>query len=272
MPELPEVQEVLRTLEPFVINVRVVRVTVYRKSYIRHGQRRILGLTGRCITSTLRHGKKLFCLFDDGQVLLFHLGMSGRINCCPPDDPRRPHTHMTIGLASGLELRMEDPRRFGGVWHYPNWASAQECEITGKMGVDALAVTPEHFFSWHTMRGGLKAELLSQRTVAGLGNIYIDESLWVAHLHPLQKLNGIKPECYSHLATAIREVLIKSITLGGTTLRDYRNVAQQKGNFASSLRVYGRAGLPCLRCGAVLISRNISGRTTVWCPKCQRRV
>jgi formamidopyrimidine-DNA glycosylase len=271
MPELPEVEEVRRTLEPFVLNVRMVHITVDRPSYIRTGSGRLASLTGRRITGTLRHGKKLFCLFDDGQVLLFHLGMSGRISCCKPHEPKRRHTHLTLELATGLEVRMDDPRRFGGVWHYANWANAQAQQITGIMGVDALELKPDDLAAWKTMRGRLKAELLSQRTVAGLGNIYVDEALWLAKLHPLQLLHRIKLRCHAELTTAIHSVLNKSITMGGTTLRDYRNVKDQKGQFAASLCAYGRAGLPCLRCGSILTEKNISGRTTVWCPQCQRK-
>ncbi len=271
MPELPEVEEVRRTLEPVVLNVPVRSITVYHKNYVRLGGKTISRLAGRYVCRTLRHGKKLFCLFDDGQILLFHLGMSGRISCCRPDERQRPHTHLTILLASGYEIRMEDPRRFGGVWHYASWTKAQAAEIAGVLGVDALELEPRHLAAWRTSRARLKSALLSQRTVAGLGNIYVDESLWLAHLHPLQMLNRIPAEHYPELIHAIRSVLNKSIGMGGTTLRDYRNVAQQKGQFATSLCVYGRGGLPCLRCGTTLASRGISGRTTVFCPKCQRR-
>ncbi|MGC8625723.1 MAG: bifunctional DNA-formamidopyrimidine glycosylase/DNA-(apurinic or apyrimidinic site) lyase [Phycisphaerae bacterium] len=271
MPELPEVQEVRRTLEPFVRNVRIVQVAVFRKSYIRCGRGQLSTLVGRYITRTIRHGKKLFCVFDDGRILLFHLGMSGRITCCKADAPQRAHTHLAMQLATGIAVRMEDPRRFGGVWYYPNWQTAEAAEITGKMGVDALKLKACHFQPWRTMRGRLKTQLLSQRTVAGLGNIYVDESLWMARLHPLQRIHRIKPDRYAQLATAIRSILNKSIAMGGTTLRDYRNAAQQKGNFSASLRVYGRAGLPCVRCGTKLVSKIISGRTTVFCQQCQRR-
>ena len=272
MPELPEVQEVRRTLEPFVLSVKIVDVKISRKSYIRSGAASLYSLIGCKVHHTVRHGKKLFCIFDDGQVLLIHLGMSGRIDCCDPQTPRAPHTHFSMLLATGMEFRMLDPRRFGGLWHYPNWAAAEKSEITGKMGVDALELTAPHFAAWHTMHSRLKAHLLSQRTVAGLGNIYVDESLWLAQLHPLQLLYKIRPRHHADLADAIHAVLNKSISMGGTTLRDYRNVAQQRGCFAQSLCVYGRAGLPCLRCGDNLISKVISGRTTVFCRRCQKRI
>ncbi len=272
MPELPEVQEVRRTLEPFVLNVKIVDVKINRKSYVRSGASALGSLIGRKVNRTVRHGKKLFCIFDDGQVLLIHLGMSGRIDCCDPETPLAPHTHFSMRLATGVEFRMQDARRFGGLWHYPDWAAAERSEITGKMGVDALDVAAAHFAPWHTMRSRLKAHLLSQRTVAGLGNIYVDESLWLAQLHPLQVLAKLKPRHHAALADAIHAVLNKSINMGGTTLRDYRNVAQQRGRFAKSLCVYGRAGLPCLRCGATLVSKVIAGRTTVFCTRCQKRI
>ena len=272
MPELPEVQEVRRTLEPFMLNVKIVDVKISRKSYIRSGAASLGNLIGRHVHQTVRHGKKLFCIFDDGQVLLIHLGMSGRIDCCDPETPLAPHTHFSMLLASGMEFRMQDPRRFGGLWYYPDWADAEKAEITGKMGVDALELTASHLAPWRTMHSRLKAHLLSQRTVAGLGNIYVDESLWLAQLHPLQVLCNIRPRHHAVLADAIHAVLNKSISMGGTTLRDYRNVAQQPGRFARSLCVYGRGGLPCLRCGATLTSKVIGGRTTVYCVRCQKRI
>lgn len=272
MPELPEVQEVRRTLEPFVLNVKIIDVKISRKSYIRAGAASLGFLIGRKVDRTVRRGKKLFCIFDDGQVLLIHLGMSGRIDCCEPETPLAPHTHFSMLLATGMEFRMQDPRRFGGLWHYPNWAAAEKTEITGKMGVDALEVLPSHFSPWRTMHSRLKAHLLSQRTVAGLGNIYVDESLWLAQLHPLQVLSKIRPRHHAALAEAIHAVLNKSISMGGTTLRDYRNVAQQRGRFAQSLCVYGRGDLPCLHCGVKLTSKVIAGRTTVYCAHCQKRI
>ncbi len=270
MPELPEVEEVRRTLEPHLLNVPILSIEVKRADFVTPLKAPLKKLVGRRIVSTFRHGKKLFCIADDDQTLVIHLGMSGRVDCVPANTPVRIHTHVIFHLASGTDVRLRDPRRFGGLWYYPTADAARARELKN-LGKDALQLLPADLAHWQKTRGRMKQRLLSQKDVAGLGNIYVDEALWMVQLHPLQRVDRIKPDAVAKLVSAIHAVLERSISAGGTTLRDYRNVADQPGEFARQLQAYGRGGLPCLRCDTPLVSVVVAGRTTVFCPTCQRR-
>ncbi|HUO10648.1 MAG TPA: bifunctional DNA-formamidopyrimidine glycosylase/DNA-(apurinic or apyrimidinic site) lyase [Phycisphaerae bacterium] len=270
MPELPEVEEVRRSLEPHVLNVPIAAVRINRPDFITPPTAPLQDLVGRRIVSTFRHGKKLFCIAADDQTLVIHLGMSGRIDCVPSSAPLPAHTHVIFTLASGTDVRLVDPRRFGGLWHYPTSALAKRTELQN-LGKDALQLHAADLAHWRKTRGRLKQRLLSQKDVAGLGNIYVDESLWMSQLHPLQRVDRISPESIEKLVAAIHLVLERSINAGGTTLRDYRNVADQPGQFARQLQAYGHGGKPCLRCATLMSETSVAGRTTVFCRICQRR-
>ncbi len=271
MPELPEVEEVRRTLEPVILGCGVTSVKVLRGDFVTPRRAPLQNLIGRKFVQTYRHGKKLFCTTDDSQTILIHLGMSGRIDCTHPDVQLEKHTHVIIDLDSGMQVRQRDPRRFGGLWYYPTLAEALTREVHGQMGPDAAELKTEDLAGWKTLKGKLKARLLSQHDVAGLGNIYVDEALWMARLHPVQLVRRITPAQVKALVAAVHKVLNKSIASGGTTLRDYRNVADQPGRFALQLQAYGRAALPCNRCNFPLKSIVTAGRTTVFCPQCQKK-
>jgi formamidopyrimidine-DNA glycosylase len=195
--------------------------------------------------------------------------MSGRIDCVPSQTPVEKHTHVTITLKTNTQIRFRDPRRFGGIWYYPTLNQALDSE-TKNLGKDALDLTPRDLARWRKTRGRAKQRLLSQKDVAGLGNIYVDEALWQSQIHPRQLVSRIPPHKIEALVNAILTVLRKSITSGGTTLRDYRNVSDQPGQFARRLLAYGRAGKPCKRCGTPLKSTQVATRTTVFCPRCQK--
>jgi formamidopyrimidine-DNA glycosylase len=270
MPELPEVEEVRRTLEPHVLNVPIVSVEVKRADFVTPARAPLGKLVGRRIVSTFRHGKKVFCIAEDDQTLVIHLGMSGRVDCVPAETPVPVHTHVIFKLASGTDVRLRDPRRFGGLWYYPTSAAAKLRELRN-LGKDALELQAADLAHWRKTRGRMKQRLLSQKDVAGLGNIYVDEALWMVQIHPLQRVDRMRPEAVEKLVGAIHAVLKRSISAGGTTLRDYRNVSDQPGAFARQLQAYGRGGLPCLRCGTALSVILVAGRTTVFCPACQQR-
>jgi formamidopyrimidine-DNA glycosylase len=196
--------------------------------------------------------------------------MTGHVDCLPATAPIAKHTHFILELANRTHIRFHDPRRFGGIWYYPTLEKALAAQ-TQNLGPDALTLTPQHLALWRTSKGRLKQRLLSQRDVAGLGNIYVDEALWQARLHPLQLVRRITPGQIDTLAAVIRRLLRRSLALGGTTLRDYRNASSQPGRFAQQLHAYGRAQLPCHRCQTTLRSAQIAARTTVFCPACQKR-
>jgi len=270
MPELPEVQEVRRTLEPHLLHIPITAIRILRRDFITPRNAPLINLVGQCITRTHRHGKKLFLIADDRQTLHLHLGMTGHVDCVPAKTPIAKHTHLILELATGTHIRFHDPRRFGGIWYYPTLEEALAAQ-TQNLGPDALALTPQNLAHWQTARGRLKQRLLAQRDVAGLGNIYVDEALWQAQLHPQQLVGRLTPVRIKTLIAAIRQILRRSLALGGTTLRDYRNASSQPGQFAQQLHAYGRAQLPCHRCQSPLHSAQIAARTTVFCPTCQKR-
>jgi formamidopyrimidine-DNA glycosylase len=270
MPELPEVEEVRRTLEPHLLGIAVTAVRVLRKDFITPAGAPLGLFAGQAFTRTHRHGKKLFLIAADSRTLHVHLGMTGHVDAVDPGGPIPKHTHLILELANGRHIHFRDPRRFGGIWYHPTFEAAVAAE-TRNLGPDALLLTPQDLAHWRQMRGRLKQRLLSQKDVAGLGNIYVDEALWQTQLHPLQRVSRIPPKKIAELTQAIRQVLWRSIKMGGTTLRDYRNVSQQPGEFARKLQAYGRAGEACIRCGTALKSATIATRTTVFCPRCQKR-
>ena len=271
MPELPEVEQVRRGIEPILLGQKVVAVRVLRSDYLEPAGADIRQIIGTCCVKTHRHGKRLFCEFSAGVTVRFHLGMSGRIYAASSGEPLSPHTHFVMQLQSGRELRMSDPRRFGGIALYASFAQGIAAEITGKVGVDALNLKTADLAAWRSFKSSVKMRLLSQREVAGLGNIYIDEALWQAGIHPLTPVCRIAQAQLTALAAAVKKLLRRSITMGGTTLRDYRNVQRQPGRFAQMLQVYGRAGQPCRRCGCDLKGIRVCARATVFCPQCQPR-
>ena len=270
MPELPEVEEVRRSMEPHLLGPIIAAVRVLRPDFLTPHDAPLGRLVGRRIVRTHRHGKNLFLTADDGQTLHLHLGMTGHVDCLPLDTPLAKHTHVILELASGMHIRFRDPRRFGGMVYFATLEQALAAE-TKDLGPDALVLTAQDLAPWRTARGRLKQRLLAQHDVAGLGNIYVDESLWEARLHPLQHVRRLKSGQIDRLVKVIRRILCRSIELGGTTVRDYRNAVAQSGRFARQLRVYGRAGQPCRRCRTTLAKATIAGRTTVYCPVCQKR-
>ena len=270
MPELPEVEGVRRSLEPHLLGSAITAIHLHRDDFLLPCGYQPRQLIGLAFTQTHRHGKKLFCSVGDGPTLLVHLGMSGRVDCVPLAAPVLSHTHVTVNLANGLSVRFRDPRRFGGLWLYDTRAHALEAQ-TAALGPDALTLTRAHLAHFAHSTGRLKARLLSQRDVAGLGNIYVDESLWMTGLHPLQLVRRIPPDALAKLIGNIRLVLRRSIRAGGTSFRSYRNALDEPGAFLRKLQVYGRGGKPCLRCGQVLQILTVAGRTTVVCPRCQKR-
>lgn len=275
MPELPEVETVRLGIEP-LLGVPIVGVRVARRDVVRdhHDKRRgRLGpgmlLEGACIRSTRRHGKQLALVGSGGACAMIHLGMSGQLLLLRPGQSvEGGHAHVSWSFADGRRLVFRDPRRFGGVWLLPaesdldtRWASLgpDGLTITGGLLRDALGGS----------RRALKAGLLDQSAVAGVGNIYADEGLFDAGLDPRRACLGLGHTDWDRLARSIRAVFAEGLRRGGATLRDYRRPDGSSGTGAAGHRVYGRGGLPCVACGRELSRCLIAQRTTVWCPGCQ---
>jgi formamidopyrimidine-DNA glycosylase len=272
MPELPEVETIARGLDPVLRGRRVN--AVWGSGLPLHLNRPVdlralrAVVAGRPIARVRRRGKYLLIELDDqGSGVLVHLGMTGRLRVQPASAPRAPHTHVVLGLAGGDELRFADARRFGWVQAGAPLAGVAALAALGPDPLTELDA-PALAAALSSSRAPVKAFLLDQRRIAGLGNIYVAEALFRAGIHPTtpaRQLVRRAPE----LLDAIRASLAGGIERRGTTLRDYVDADGKKGDNASALLVYGRAGEPCPRCGAVVRRRVDAGRATFFCPKCQ---
>ena len=281
MPELPEVETVRRGLQQNFVGRKITKVEVGRERTVRRTSREALidGLTGVRVLSATRRGKYLICALDSGQKLMVHLRMSGRLIIAKPGASRPPHTHVVLHLAKTdsveSELWFVDPRTFGEVVVFdPDKVKTQMPDLVN-LGVDPLTdeFSPQILQGlFKNRRGNLKALLLNQHFVAGIGNIYADEILHLAKLRPDRLPDRLTTATLTRLHAAIVEVLNKAVVAGGSTLKDtqYVDLDGQTGSFQEEHRVYGRAGLQCLTCrkGRILMTV-VAGRTTCYCSACQ---
>ena len=278
MPELPEVETIRRDLAAGLPGARVESVWTSGKPLrlARPLDRRALldACVGRRFAPPRRRGKYLLLDVEGGHVVVVHLGMSGCLRLAPAGEARLPHTHVVWRLDGGRELRFVDPRRFGFVRAARRDREAQLAELA-RLGPDPLDVgfTPGYLRARaRATARGLKTFLLDQSVVAGLGNIYVAEALFEARIHPGTKANRLSPARAATLRDAILTVLSRSLGNRGTTLRDYVDADGEAGHNQHVLRVYGRDGEPCLRRDGGRVRRVVTqGRSTFYCPSCQRR-
>ncbi|MHC4947515.1 MAG: bifunctional DNA-formamidopyrimidine glycosylase/DNA-(apurinic or apyrimidinic site) lyase [Planctomycetota bacterium] len=276
MPELPEIEHLRRQLEPILVGARVVGVRLDRRDVVRGRVRRGRLLDGRTIAGLRRHGKQLALVGDDDDgVVCIHLGMSGQLRFdrdAAPADERHVHCRWQLRTPAGPgELRFRDPRRFGGLWLFPDLETLADVRWS-KLGPDALAIGgPELARRLAGRRRPIKSALLDQSIVAGVGNIYADEALFAAGLHPATPAGALGAPDATRLARAIRTILRQAVRAGGSTLRDYADATGRPGGYARRHRVYGRGGAPCGRCGTLLSVGILAQRTTTFCPQCQKR-
>ena len=272
MPELPEVETVRRTLAP-AIGARIAGVWDSGKGL--HMARKpprakLRKLIGARITAVRRHGKYLLIDTDGPRSLLAHLGMTGRLRLHDKDDPRAPHTHVVFDLGA-RELRFVDARRFGQIDVVTRTAEREHPGLA-LLGPDALddGVDAELLFSRSRgKKAQLKAFVLDQSVIAGVGNIYASEALWRAKIRPTTRAHKLSRARAELLAAAIREVIAHALDHGGTTLNDFVDADGTRGENADYLWVYDRAGQPCLRCKASIRRSVLQGRATYYCPTCQ---
>ena len=284
MPELPEIAHLLRSLEPVLPGAVVRRVQLLRRDIVRAPESRsrlavasvspASLLAGQQIRSLDRHGKELAIVAQDGRTVCVHLGMSGQLVYCPPYRrlPRADHVHCVWQLESGGtrgRLVFRDPRRFGGLWTYPSLEALRAARWS-KLGPDALSIDTRTLRARLSVtRRVIKTALLDQRLVAGIGNIYADEILFAARIHPRSVSSAIPPAECRRLARSIRTVLRQAIESGGSTIRDYVDGRGESGGYVRHHRVYGRRGQACVWCGDSLRAITVSQRTTVFCRSCQ---
>jgi len=273
MPELPEVETVRRTLAP-AVGARIGGVwdsgmPLHMKR--RPPRRKLRALVGAKITGVRRHGKYLLVDTDRPETLLVHLGMTGRFCLHGKREPRGPHTHLVLDLGR-RELRFTDARRFGQL-DVLRRGTEREHPALAVLGPDAL----EHGvdaaellrIAKQRRRTTLKAFLLDQSVVAGVGNIYASEALWRAGLRPTTRTRRLTGERARKLAAAIHEVLEHALVNGGTTLVDFVAADGKRGENSNYLWVYDREGEPCLQCKGPIRRSVLQGRATYFCPTCQ---
>ena len=293
MPELPEVETMRRDLEREVVGRRIERARVWRREGLSDGRpidvaprvRRIwqarteqntledglaLHLEEHTISSVRRRGKYLLLDLDSAEALMIHLGMTGHLWLSGRDDEPEKHHYLTLALDDGRELRLSDPRGFGEA----RALTRDEVEaLWRRLGPEPLSpeFSAEYLAAQLARRKALiKPLLLNQTIVAGLGNIYVDEALWGARVHPLRRANTLAPAEGHAVHDAIVEVIGASIERRGTTFSDFRDLAGAPGRNRDYLQVFHRDDAPCPRCETPIQMMRVGGRGTSFCPTCQR--
>lgn len=270
MPELPEVETTRRGIAPHLEGLSVSDVVV-RQPRLRwpvpRGLKRTLG--GRALMRVERRAKYLLLRFGNG-TLIIHLGMSGSLRILPGTTPPEPHDHVDIVFGDRC-LRLRDPRRFGAVlWHR---GDMDRHPLIAHLGPEPLSDAFSAAQLADAARGrkvAIKQLIMDGKVVVGVGNIYANEALYLAGIHPMRPAGRIGFARIERLVAAIKQVLAAAIEQGGTTLRDFQREDGRPGYFAQQLRVYGRGGLPCPACGRPLKEIRQGQRSTVYCGHCQR--
>jgi len=275
MPELPEVETVARGLREHALGKCFESVEVRHPAVIVGPPDAFAqSLGGRRIEAVERKGKVLFVeLARDGEpprYLVVRLGMTGQLTIQRREAALEPHTHLRIALVGGeKELRFRDVRRFGNL----RCLAREELDkFLAKLGPDAERATVDEFLAaMRGRRGALKSWLMNQQALAGLGNIYADEALFDARLHPLAEAGRVSRAKALALYRAVRKILARAVERQGTSFRDYLDIEGRPGRFRIRLKVYQRTGEPCRRCGSAIRRVVITGRSSHFCPRCQPR-
>ncbi|MFE8703749.1 DNA-formamidopyrimidine glycosylase [Cytobacillus sp. FJAT-54145] len=275
MPELPEVETVRRTLEALVLNKKIKKVSVFWPKMVKmpdEVEQFKDALVGQTVVEIGRRGKFLV-IYTSEYALVSHLRMEGRYGLFQHDQPVEPHTHVIFEFTDGTELRYKDVRKFGTMHLF---AKGEEFSV-----LPLSQLGPEPFSNEFTIeqltkklkstKRSIKTALLDQKIVVGLGNIYVDEALFRARIHPERMADSLTKKETERLYKEIVDTLSEAVEKGGSTIRSYVNSQGQIGMFQLELFVYGRKGEECKVCATPLEKIVVGGRGTVFCPKCQKR-
>jgi formamidopyrimidine-DNA glycosylase len=276
MPELPEVEVICRGIRPHLCgrtireirhSGKMLRVPVPVEALHRH-------LLDRKVVGVERRAKYLLIMVEDGTILILHLGMTGNIGFYAADILPARHDHVRLLLDNGLEMRFNDTRRFGSL-HIVTGMEAENIETTffSTTGPEPFspAFSPSYLKSLAQGRSlPVKSFLMTNQVVAGVGNIYANESLFQAGIRPQRPVSGISGKGWQRLITCIREILNHAIDCGGSSISDFVNVSKERGYFQMNFQVYGRKGEPCRFCQRPIEKIQIGGRASYYCPKCQK--
>ena len=272
MPELPEVETVRRRREPVLTGRRFERVEIGDPRLVRPYEPDEVAaeLQGERVASVERRGKYLILRFETGRVLLIHLRMTGSLRHSASGLDDDPHRRALVRLDDGSDIAYRDVRRFG-TWLLlePGELDAYLAPRLGEEPLDAPFTATRLGQLLAKRRAPVKAVLLDQRTLAGMGNIYVDEALWRAKIHPLRPAQSLEPNELRRLHRAVRTSLEHGLARQGSTLRDYKLPDGGSGSMQHEFKVYGRGGEPCDRCGTPIAKIRVAGRGTWFCPTCQ---
>lgn len=280
MPELPEVETLRQSLIPRVVNKTVAKVEIYNPVVIEsQNPEEFTALKGALITEIKRRGKYLlFHITPQGKdsqplVMTAHMRMTGKLLYDEETQPVRKHEHLKFIFSDNSQLAFEDVRRFGRLW------LVEADRINTVSGLNSLALEPlDKAFTAeylagnfkHKQKSTIKGTLLDQHVVAGLGNIYVDEVLFAAKIHPQRKVSSISPEETADLVCHMKKILATAIQNRGTTFRDYVDANNEKGDMQNFLKVFQRQGEPCPRCQTPIEKIKVVGRSSFYCPNCQK--
>jgi formamidopyrimidine-DNA glycosylase len=282
MPELPEVETVARGLRRTILGRRILSVRLGKTDFIDDPAAIEQHLPGRRIDSIERYGKFMLLRLSSVESgggnagngdaapasLLVHLGMTGLLAPAAADQPSAKHTHVWLTLDDGRELRYTDPRRFGRIAYFPEPSLAQELTA---FGADPLEVDAKEFAARiGSRRARIKALLLDQSVLRGVGNIYADESLWRARIHPARLGAKLSAGEVERLRKSLKNILQRAIALRGSSISDFLDPDGEPGEYQQHHRAYGREGEPCYRCGSKIRRIIVAGRSSYFCPQCQR--
>lgn len=276
MPELPEVEVICRGIQRFLIDRTVTSIRCSGKK-LRHPvpmEAMQRTMVNQKIISIERRAKFLQLGLEKGEMLIIHLGMTGNLGIFPPTSPHAKHDHVLWLLDNGTELRYNDSRRFGSI----QLLSADE--VADREETIFKTTGPEPFsddftaeYLQNLAKGkslAVKLFIMTNQTVAGIGNIYANESLFSAGIRPSRKVQEITLKEWKRLVIEIRDVLTHAIECGGSSISDFLNASQEKGYFQINFKVYGREGMPCTRCSTKIEKQKLGGRASYFCPKCQK--
>ena len=274
MPELPEVETIVADLRPHLVGRVIERCELSFPTIVRHPEPELFvdSVVGLRIESLRRRGKYILIGLSEDVLLVVHLGMTGHLTVVDPVAPLEKHTHAVFFLDDGRQLRYRDPRRFGRLLLGSEQAliSSKKMPVLGPEPIDPEFAADELYRRLRKRRTALKAVLLDQAAIAGVGNIYADESLHRAGLRPDRIAGTVSRKSARRLHESLRESLQVAIQNRGSSVDTYRDAWGEMGAQQEKLLVYGRAGEPCFTCGRPLSSKRIAGRTSVFCRHCQR--
>jgi formamidopyrimidine-DNA glycosylase len=273
VPELPEVETIASDLRPHLVGRTIVSCELRFPTIVRHPEPEVFAdlIAGHRIESVKRRGKYILIALGDERLLVVHLGMTGQLRLVSRETPIPNHTHAIFTLDDGRQLRYRDPRRFGRLL-LGTEAGLREARAMPKLGpepIDPDFTADGLYQALRRRKAPLKAVLLDQKALAGVGNIYADESLHRARLRPDRIAGGVSRKSARRLHESLRDSLLTAIRNRGSSVDTYRDAWGEVGGQQEVLLVYGRAGQPCYTCGRPLSAVRIAGRTTVFCRRCQ---